>query len=422
MDGLSSLLQQVSFRESWRGYDPDQVDAYVDQVSKAVAWAQREIATLAERVEAAETRSDEISDPQPEIPASGVSQTPEGLARTLALAQSAADEAVAEARQQAEQMVAEAESQAGATIAGATADALQTRSEADEYAESTFANVEKLVREREAAAATAERDKYVSEIAELTAHRALLAEDLELLERHVGEQRQAIERSLSKLTDLVMSPETFRMDSGPASEVAESELGDAVEAETSDAALGDSDDSDGSDADDEERVGESDDLDTDDGVDELDVFEVEHDSDESVDAKPDDEVGLDASAVFDDEIDLLHSDKPLDIEGDDSAASIDSGHGQPRFVTAADLEEQRSVDEPTAPDERMDNGPAMSQLFDEDELPPAVANKREEEPFLAQLREAASRDNVRMDSDDALSAFFNQDEDQRRSPWFLGSR
>ena len=415
MDGLSSLLQQVSFRESWRGYDSDEVDAYVDQVSKAVAWAQREIATLAERVEAAGTRSDETSDPQPEIPASDVSRTPEGLARTLALAQSAADEAVAEARQQAEQTVAEAESRAEATIAGATADALQTRSEADEYAESTFANVEKLVREREAAAATAERDKYVSEIAELTAHRALLAEDLELLERHVGEQRQAIERSLSKLTDLVMSPETFRMDAEPASEVAESELGDAVEAETSDAALGDSDDSDGSDADDEERVGESDDLDTDDGVD-------EHDSDESVDAKPDDEVGLHASAVFDDEIDLLHSDKPLDIEGDDSVASIDSGHGQPRFVTAADLEEPRSVDEPTAPDERMDNGPARSQLFDEDELPPAVANKREEEPFLAQLREAASRDNVRMDSDDALSAFFNQDEDQRRSPWFLGGR
>ena len=415
MDDLSSLLQQVSFRESWRGYDPDEVDAYVDQVSKAVAWAQREIATLAERVETAETRSDETSDPQRDIPASDVSQTPEGLARTLALAQSAADEAVAEARQQAEQMVAEAESRAEATIAGATAEALQTRSEADEYAESTFANVEKLVREREAAAATAERDKSVSEIAELTAHRALLAEDLELLERHVGEQRQAIERSLSKLTDLVMSPETFRMDAEPASEVAESELGDAVEAETSDAALGDSDDSDGSDVDDEERVGKSDELDTDDGVD-------EHDSDESVDAKPDDEVGLHASAVFDDEIDLLHSDKPLDIEGDDSVASIDSGHGRPRFVTAADLEEPRSVDEPTVPDERMDNGPARSQLFDEDELPPAVANKREEEPFLAQLREAASRDNVRMDSDDALSAFFNQDEDQRRSPWFLGGR
>ncbi len=422
MDELSSLLQQVSFRESWRGYDPDEVDGYVDQVSKAVAWAQREIVTLAERAETAETRSDETGDPQPEIPASDVSQTPEGLARTLALAQSAADEAFAEARQQAEQMVAKAESQAEATIAGATADALQTRREADEYAESTFANVEKLVREREAAAATVERDKYVSEIAELTAHRALLAEDLELLERHVGEQRQAIERSLSKLTGLVMSPETFRMDAATASEVAESELGDAVEAETSDAALGDSDDSDVSDADDEERVGESDDLDTDDGVDELDVFEVEHDSDESVEAKPDDEVGLDASAVFDDEIDLLHSDKPLDIEGDDSVASIDSGHGQPRFVTAADLEEQRSVDEPAAPDERTDNGPAMSQLFDEDELPPAVANKREEEPFLAQLREAASRDNVRMDSDDALSAFFNQDEDQKRSPWFLGGR
>ena len=372
MDDLSPLLKQVMFRESWRGYDPDEVDAYVDQVGKAAAWAQGQIHTLQERAEAAETLSDEASDPQPEIPASDVSQTPEGLARTLTLAQSAADEAMAEARQQAEQVEAEAGSQAEAAVYGAQAEASQIRREADEYAESTLANVENLAKEREAAAATAEREKYVSEIAELTAQRALLAEDLELLERHVVEQRKEIERSLSKLTDLVTSPETFRTGATPSSKIAEPVLGGAVEVGMSDAMLDD--------------------------LDESDDFDVDDDEDESSDADV------------------------LDAEIDDSVSSFDSGHGQPRFVTAADLEAQRSVGEPDAPNELTENSTATSQLFDEDELPQAVAKRQEEEPFLAQLREAASRDNVRMDSDDALSAFFNQEEDQRRSPWFLGGR
>ncbi|MYG54983.1 MAG: hypothetical protein F4163_05040 [Acidimicrobiaceae bacterium] len=265
------------------------------------------------------------------------------------------------------------------------ADAVQIRSEADEYAESTYANAEKLAKEREAAAAIEERKKYESEISELTAQRAQLAEDLELLERHVVEQRQEIERSLSKLTDLVMSPETFRIESAPSTEVAESKP-------------------DG------------------DGRDEMGVLEVEDDSDRSVEAEPDGVIGLDAAAVFDDEIDSLQVDEPLKIAGEDSVASTDSANRQPRFVTAADLEEQRSIDEPTVQDEQIDSGPTMSQLFGEEELPQAVAAGRDEEPFLAQLREAASRDNMRIDSDDALSAFFNQDEDQRRSPWFLGGR
>ncbi|MXW75527.1 MAG: DivIVA domain-containing protein [Acidimicrobiaceae bacterium] len=384
MDDLSSLLQ-VRFRESWRGYDPDEVDAYVDQVSNAISRAQEELASLAEQVEVGAPSSDDRSDSEVETSATDFEQTTEALAQTLASAQDAADELIAEAREQAEQIVTTAESQAEATIAGVHADAVQIRSEADEYAESTYANAEKLAKEREAAAAIEERKKYESEISELTAQRAQLAENLELLERHVVEQRQEIERSLSKLTDLVMSPETFRIESAPSTEVAESKP-------------------DG------------------DGRDEMGVLEVEDDSDRSVEAEPDGVIGLDAAAVFDDEIDSLQVDEPLKIAGEDSVASTDSANRQPRFVTAADLEEQRSIDEPTVQDEQIDSGPTMSQLFGEEELPQAVAAGRDEEPFLAQLREAASRDNMRIDSDDALSAFFNQDEDQRRSPWFLGGR
>lgn len=401
MDDLSPLLQQVRFRESWRGYDPNEVDAYVEQVIKAAASAQTQMAILQERIDAAETGSGEPNDPSHETPTPEVSQTAEGLARTLALAQSAADDAVAEARERAEQMVAEAESraveaqsQAEVTISNSLAEAQRIRSEADEYSESTIANVENLAKEREAAAATAEREKYASEIAELAAHRALLAEDLELLERHLASQRQEIEDSLSKLTELLRSPETFRTGAAPPSQ-ADEEFGDMFAAEMSEAALDGAEDSEDSDADHEDTSSPSDGLDNDDG------------SDESVVSA--DDPGHD------------HSDNGAETRLDELGGPEASVQGQPRFVTAADLEEQPSIDEtPSAPED--ENGPIMSQLFDENELSPAVAQRREEEPFLAQLREAASRDNLRMDSDDALSAFFNQDEDQRRSPWFLGGR
>ncbi|MYH87806.1 MAG: DivIVA domain-containing protein, partial [Acidimicrobiaceae bacterium] len=90
MDDLSSLLQ-VRFRESWRGYDPDEVDAYVDQVSNAISRAQEELASLAEQVEVGAPSSDDRSDSEVETSATDFEQTTEALAQTLASAQDAAD-------------------------------------------------------------------------------------------------------------------------------------------------------------------------------------------------------------------------------------------------------------------------------------------------------------------------------------------
>ena len=421
MDELSRLFQQVRFRESWRGYDPSEVDAYVEQVEKAAAWARGQIETLSERVETAAVRSDEPVEGKPETSVADDARTAEELARTLASARAAADDAIAKARQQAEQMVAEAESRVDAMIAGANAEGTRIRREADEYAASTYTDVENLAKEREAAAATTEREKHAAEISELAAERAKLAEDLELFERHVAERHQEIERSLSKLVDLVESAEIFRTAEAPSSWEAES-----VDGETTSAAVTDdiesSEDSDT--ADDEDGTGERAELDSDSGSDsdESESTGAQAEMTESAVAPESDGiVSLDASAVFDDELDLLVSEKPTDASGAGLAGSIETGHGQPRFVTVKDLEGQPCFDEPAAPP-GVEDGPASSQLFDEAELSSAAARRREEEPFLAQLREAALRDNVRTDTDDALSAFFNQDEDQRRSPWFLGGR
>ena len=58
MDELSPLFQEIEFHERFRGYDPDEVDAYVDRIAKAAALVQGRLTALQERVDAAEARLD----------------------------------------------------------------------------------------------------------------------------------------------------------------------------------------------------------------------------------------------------------------------------------------------------------------------------------------------------------------------------
>ncbi len=386
MHQLSSLVRQVRFRESWRGYNPGDVDAYVKRVEQAVSWAQSRMDTLEEHAETPETHetderhsTDEAAD---------------------ASAESAADRIIADACQRAEQIVAEAESRAEATVAGADEEGLRIRREADEHAESMFADLETRAKDREAASAAAERKKYASEISELVAERARLTDDLKLLEHHVAQRRRSLEESLSELAGLLKSSELVRTVDPPSARAADPGAGDTA-----------SDD-----------VGGSDSRQDDSAVDTVSG---------STAATTGDSVGPDASTALDDGFEggvepLLREDTGSAVNGSDDL--VETGHGQPRFVTAADLEERQPLDEPVVDEPvepRWNDGAPdspRSSLVGENASSPQATPGRREEPFLAQLREAASRDRAGMDTDDALSAFFNQEEDQRRPPWFLGGR
>ena len=85
MDELSPLFQEIEFHEKLRGYDPDEVDAYVDRVARAAAVLKGRLIELQERVEAAEARGG----PAP-------TEAEDTLTRTLVLAQRTADAAIAE--------------------------------------------------------------------------------------------------------------------------------------------------------------------------------------------------------------------------------------------------------------------------------------------------------------------------------------
>ena len=105
MDELSPMFQEIEFHERWRGYDPDEVDAYVDRVAKVAAVAHGRLAELHERVESAEARG------------AGTGEATETLTRTLVLAQRTADAAIAEAREEADRVTTDAAMSAQASSA-----------------------------------------------------------------------------------------------------------------------------------------------------------------------------------------------------------------------------------------------------------------------------------------------------------------
>lgn len=203
MDELSPLFQDIEFRERLRGYDVDEVDAYIDRVARAAALVQGRIAELQQRVEAAEAR---------QAPTPAHAEADESMSRILTLAQRTADAAIAEA-----------EAEAAELLAGARTEAAATRADADDYASRVLAEAEtgrrRAIVDAESAAAEAiahERERVSGAIAELEQYRAFLTEDIDILERHLTESRSALATSLSGLADLLDTPEAFRAPAMPA--------------------------------------------------------------------------------------------------------------------------------------------------------------------------------------------------------------
>ncbi|MEM9201202.1 MAG: DivIVA domain-containing protein, partial [Actinomycetota bacterium] len=195
MDELSPLFHDIEFNERFRGYDVEEVDAYVDRVAKAAALVQGRIAELQDRVAAAEA--------QPRSVAASAADTGDvddaRLSRVLVLAQRTADAAIEEAKAEADAMRLEA-----------AADAEAARREADDHVSLVLAEAEtdrrRLLAEAQESAAAAvaeERQRGAQELARLETRRTELADEITLLELHMAETRLAVAASVSALTDLL---------------------------------------------------------------------------------------------------------------------------------------------------------------------------------------------------------------------------
>jgi cell division initiation protein len=104
MDVSPKTLREVEFREKMRGYHPEDVDRFLEEVASGLEVQQERLRQAVERAQRAEAAAAE---------AGGSDET---LRKTLVLAQRTADLAVQEAREQASRILAGAEQQAQAIL------------------------------------------------------------------------------------------------------------------------------------------------------------------------------------------------------------------------------------------------------------------------------------------------------------------
>ena len=195
MELTSQAINEAEFSMAKRGYDPDQVDEFLEKLAVAVDKQNEALGEARERAAMAERRAAEaerrlaerperpLSVAAPAAPAPApqrVGPSPaevtaaaeaelETLKRTLVLAQKTADATVREAEDEAKRMIATAE------------------------------------RDAEAAEAST-RARLLAEIATLDSGRNVLQADLVLLERHLEEQRLRLRSSVADLQRLLDDP------------------------------------------------------------------------------------------------------------------------------------------------------------------------------------------------------------------------
>ncbi len=198
MELSPAQITEASFRTIRKGYDPDEVDAFLAEVAKALEAARQQATAMEARARAAVARLQEATAaaaaepaPPPPRPAPQV-ETPEPvevptvqipvaeaetISRTLLLAQRTADSTVAEARTEAERIVSEAAAEAEATI------------------DSTREMSAHLIEEARAearSASDAERTAAENAVQALVARREFLVGDVDQLERFLIDQRDRL--------------------------------------------------------------------------------------------------------------------------------------------------------------------------------------------------------------------------------------
>jgi cell division initiation protein len=215
--GTPHLLTDVRFSVSRKGYDPNEVDNFLERVSAAVAQLQDKLRQAAAQAESAEVRATEASRTQAGLQqriesmeaelaaaregvAAPASRDPEEEAqqasRMLLMAQRTADAAIEEANATARTTLADARGQAS-TIVG------EAQGEADRILSQARAEAEAIVTNR--------RQTLVEEVRGLESTRDAVTADLAILEQHAADQRAAVEGAVARLQAVLDDPAAFRL-------------------------------------------------------------------------------------------------------------------------------------------------------------------------------------------------------------------
>jgi cell division initiation protein len=184
MQVSAQTLRDVKFREKFRGYHPDDVDEFLEQVAEGITYLHGRLREAQDRVGDAE--------PSGARPIAN----DEAVRRTLVLAQRTAELAIQEGRHEAERIQSDARTRAESIVSGAEDAARRTVEETNE--------------------------RLRDEVAKLEAARQRLRADVDDLERYLEAQRQQLHASLSDA--LTRVEQVLPAPALPAPEAAEAEV------------------------------------------------------------------------------------------------------------------------------------------------------------------------------------------------------
>lgn len=228
MDGNPQLLTDVKFSTHRKGYDPDEVDNFLERVSAAVAQLQDKLRQATERAEAADAQLAEARRLQaeaeaaaeaagsgtPALASSGAETSAGGdaeLKKVLVLAQRAADQAVEDAN-----------ATATRTVADARAKAVNLLAEAEQERDRMLAKARK-----KADAAAEERARELHEqVTSLDAVRSDLRADVDALNGYLDGERTRLRRQLGELNRIVDDPTALALLTAP--DLTETQVPDLV--------------------------------------------------------------------------------------------------------------------------------------------------------------------------------------------------
>ncbi len=218
MDVTPQLLHDVEFREAKRGgYNTQDVDDFLERLAVGLERQDAAVKEARARIEAAEARAAEAERRavMAEQRASETSDSDETLKRTLVLAQRTADAAIREAEEQAAKTLSSAQDQAARLLADAQESSVRARADAEEEARRAQQEARAMVQ---------------AEMHELEAARDQLRDDVDVLERHLEEQRDRVRHTVRELQLLLDDPAALRhVDIPVVSDVRAPELEDPMD-------------------------------------------------------------------------------------------------------------------------------------------------------------------------------------------------
>jgi DivIVA domain-containing protein len=193
MKALVSLnpqrIRETRFKPAKRGYDPAEVDAFLEEAATALEVAQNDATAMEARARAAVARLQELSQAGGEpgtSPRASVDES-ETISRTLLLAQRTADATIADAQTEADRLLEAAREQAAQGVSAANDEAARLVDEA---------------RQEARRAGESERVQVEGEVQALLARRDFLESDVDHLEQYLLAQKERITEAVHELTEL----------------------------------------------------------------------------------------------------------------------------------------------------------------------------------------------------------------------------